>query len=172
MNRLVSFAMAWVVLGTMVAVAQPGSITIKASKKSAGSRDGGNITAGKNIRVSEHDIYYVFDFRSMSATPRENLRVEWVVLVETMKGKLRTASEGSETISLSSGQAATVETPLITLKAESGPKGKTFKGEIEGVGVRVTDAAGSLVGELYEPASNRKLIDDAFNGEIRKRKQP
>lgn len=156
-------------LGGFCAVAQPGAITIKAAKKVAGSRDGGNITGGKNIDLRERDLYYEFAVRSMVPQSSE-LTVEWVILVETMKGRLRVVSEGNQSITLKPGETSLVETPLFALRSESGPKGSTAKGEIEGCAVRVTDSAGNLVGVLYEPESRRKQLDEAFHGKVRKRK--
>ena len=170
MNRSV----AWVVLllglfGAAQALAGAGYLTIKATKKTADTREGGNVTMGKNIQLEERDVYYELDIRSMAATPQE-LRVDWVVLVKTIKGRLRTADRGEETITLKTGETKTLETSLITLREEAGPKGNGFKGKIEGVGVRVTDAEGAVVGELYEPATSRKNLEDAFAGEIKRRK--
>ncbi len=163
----------WVVainmLGAVFATAQPGTVTIKAEKHVVGSRDGANITPGKNIDTKARDLYYTFDVRSMAPQPAD-LSVEWVILVETMKGRLRTVSDGRETVALKPGETATVETPLFTLREESGPKGKTAKGEIEGIGVRVTDASGVLIGSLYDPATNRRQIEEAFNGNVPQRK--
>lgn len=169
MKRLGVWVVAINMLGAAFASAQPGTVTIKAEKHVAGSRDGANITPGKNIDKRERDLYYAFDVRNTAAQPAD-LSVQWVILVETMKGRLRTASDGRASVALKPGETTTVETPLFALREESGPKGKTAKGEIEGIGVRVTDANGVLLGSLYEPATRRKQIEEAFNGNVPRRK--
>ena len=163
----------WVMVALVLCAAQvfagPGFVSIKATKKTADVREGGNVTMGKNIQLEERDVLYEFDIRSMAAAPQE-LRVDWIVLVKTIKGKLRTAGQGEETITLKAGETKTVETAAITLREETGPKGNGFKGKIEGIGVRVTDASGALVGELYDPISSQKIVQDAFAGNVKKRK--
>jgi hypothetical protein len=169
MKRLGVWVVAINMLGAVFASAQPGTVTIKAEKHFAGTRDGADITAGKNIDKLSRDLFYTFDVRSMAPQPAD-LTAEWVILVKTMKGRLRTVSDGRETLTLQPGETKTVETPMFALREESGPKGKTAKGEIEGIGVRVTDANGVLVGSLFEPATQRQQIEEAFSGNVPKRK--
>jgi len=164
---------AWAVVLCSLALNQTfaGGLTIKATPKAGGARKGGNITAGKNIQKEERDMYYAFDIRSMAPAPQADLRVEWVVLVKTMKGKLRTATEGHEVVSINPGQTRTVESETFILRKEEGPKGRDFEGKVEGVGVRVLDAQGTLMADLYDPPANRKALEEAFSGEVKKRRE-
>jgi hypothetical protein len=145
-----------------VSAAAPSAISITAKKKSAGSRSGGNIGQVKNVKRTQDDIYYEFNLRTMSPQTPSPVTVKWVVLVSTVRGALREASKGKETIELVTAKPAVVETPIFTLHEQEGPKGANFEAEIFGVGVRVFGPDGAQLAEYLQPEKHRKQIQSAF----------
>ncbi len=144
-------------------VAQPPSpISITAKKKSAGSREGGAIGVVRNAKLTQEDVYYEFGLRTMSPQTPTPVTVQWVVLVSTVRGGLREASKGKESVELVTARPATVETPLFTLLEREGPKGAGFEAEIFGVGVRVHGPDGAKLAEFMQPEKHRKQIETAF----------
>ena len=167
MSRLMLRIVVVLLLAASAYALTPGAIVIKGTKKKDGSRDGGNITAGKNVAHSQDDIYYQFDLSTMSKDVPSEVKVKWVVLVSTMKGRLRLASQGEKPATLTmGGQPARVETPIFTMNEERGPKGRKFEAEIVGYGVKVLDDKGNVLAEKYDPESAHKRLTDAFDGNL------
>lgn len=143
--------------------AEAGTVSIKGTKKSEGSRDGGKIVGARKVKVTNHDVYYQFDLRSMAPAEQKDMRVQWVILVNTFKGQIRTASQGAQTVTLLPGKVEEVTTPVFVLHEERSGPGNSRDGDILGYAVRVYDSTGALAGELYEPESERKRLSDEFH---------
>lgn len=165
MKKIIFGVLSLLVAAEVLAIT-PGLITIKGTKKKESSREGGRVRQGKNVATKQDDLYYVFDLSTLSKDTPPEVTVRWVVLVNTMMGRLRVASQGSEKVALSAAKPTQVETPIFTLNEEKGPRGAKFEAEVAGYAVRVTDAAGNLVGEKFDPESARKRLSDAFDGRV------
>lgn len=145
-----------------VGAESPSSISITAKKKSAGSRSGGHIGQVKNVKSTQEDVYYEINLRTLSPQTPSPVTVQWVVLVSTVKGALREASKGKETVELVAAKPSVVETPLFTMQERQGPKGAEFEAEVFGVGVRVFGPDGTKLAEYLQPEKHRKQIESAF----------
>lgn len=158
----ISVALAFAFPFSTAVAATPAAIQITAAKKSDGSRDGKVIGPVKNRTISEEDVHYQFDLRSMSSEALANVKVKWVVLVTTRKGKLRTGTSGEQAVTLTPGVPVSVKTPSFTLVEAKGPQGAKTEAEIFGWAVRIYSQTGDLLSEEYQPARARKNLEESF----------
>lgn len=147
---------------TRVFAGGPPSIRISSELTKEGSRSGGHIGQVKNVKRTEEDYHFTFSLTSESPSMPAKAHADWVVLVETLRGDLRTAAQGRTPVELVQGKPFAFDTSRFTLVEKTGPKGRSFDGDVYGYGIRVVDASGAVLAEQVKPEKSRRRVMEAL----------
>lgn len=140
------------------------TVRVKTTKQLANKRDSNDQQVfGGRTSLTEKEYVYRIDLQSIASQFANPAKVEWIVMMEDMSGRLKPAARGSVETSLALGRMASVTTMPVQINQRDwqGPHGRSGKIEdkIEGVAVRVLDQNGNVAVESYEPNSLKKEID-------------
>ncbi|MEM7392591.1 MAG: hypothetical protein AAF492_09595, partial [Verrucomicrobiota bacterium] len=132
--------MSLIALAGSVSGASP--IQITATKKTGSKSKSGQQFApgGASTRLTSKEIFYEFNFRSMSPKLPDSLKAEWAILVEGVGGRHRIAAKGDDTVQLKYGQNIKFQTSSVNLNARefNTARGSTkLKEDVKGYGVRL-----------------------------------
>lgn len=151
-----------------VSFALPGfaldTVRVKTTKQLANKRDSSDQQVfGGRTSLTEKEYVYRIDLQSIGTQFANPAKVEWIVMMEDMSGRLKPAARGNMEATLALGRSASVTTTPVQINQRDwqGPHGRSGKIEdqIKGLAVRVLDQNGNVAVESYEPTSLKKEID-------------
>jgi len=116
-----------------------------------------------STRLITEEKVLEMSIRRINPTLGEHAKVEWVVLLEDMRGAVRVATSGSQMLHSNVGVPVEVVSDTFTLKE------RTFNGEgnrgngsveqsVKGYAVRITDEEGRELGTKFQPSSIEKDV--------------
>ncbi len=142
-----------------------GSIKTQSREKS----DSQQLPRASTKLITEQKVLEL-SIRRTNPTVGEHTKVEWVVLLEDMRGATRVGTSGSQQIHSNVGVPVEIVSDPFTLKE------RTFNGEgnrgngsveqsVKGYAVRITDASGQELGSKFQPASIEKDVRSLLSKE-------
>lgn len=134
----------------------PERIRISATKKTEAARRGPKKNLPNAWRVSEDDVFYRFEIQRVALDVPEDLRIQYMVVVEGLRGRLRVGTAKEEELVLSGMTPVPVESDPVTLMSVDWRRGRRggsgdAKEKLYGWSVRVLDAKGVVVAEKFQP---------------------
>jgi hypothetical protein len=158
-----SMLLTGVLVGLLATAAGADTLRVSARKVTLNKREGKtqDLPRGTTTYTAK-DVGYRFTLMRLSPTLPETVMVEWRVLVEGAAGRLHLGTRGEQQAILPVGQDVEVETGPVHLDERTW-SGRANAGSVEssiyGYGVRVLDAAGTVLYEDYQPAAVKSEID-------------
>ncbi len=167
----------WALAGALtagsLAMAAPGtiekvkiSVTRKTGERRTSSPQGG---ARRVAQSKDTETYFVIQLQRMTPDTPEEVKVEYLAVIEGALGNLHPDLRGEETVKLPLGRAVELETESITLKTVSwnggprgGPGGGAAGESVYGYIVRVRSADGTLLAEKIQPRDLERKADAMF----------
>ncbi|MBU1693290.1 MAG: hypothetical protein KKC51_04935 [Verrucomicrobia bacterium] len=138
-------------------------IVITATKKSLDEFKGSEQDLWRGTsRSVEKQVLYEVEVKSRSPAVPSDLTVEWLILVEGAGGRVFPGTLGRQSITVATGQSATLQTEPVKLVGREwrgGPRPGTVEDDIAGYGIRVLATDGTLLAEKYEPPSVKSRVD-------------
>ncbi len=159
-----------VVAAVILAVSSPAAppapekVKVTATKKTASSRKGPQQSL-PNVsgRVEEDEVFYRFDIQRVALDTPEDLRIQYMVVVQGAGGQLRAGTAKEEELVLSGPAPVPVESEMVTLRKvawnRSGVGSGELKEKLYGWAVRVMDGKGAILAEKFQPKDLEGQID-------------
>lgn len=161
MSKLIAF------LSLALAFALPApaleKVRITGTKKTIDKRESSSqrLPHGQT-QLSEKQVVYAFSLQRMTPDTSEQATASWILMRESMDGRLSEAARGDSVVSLPLGRAVALESAPVTLTerewSRHGGSG-TVGSSLAGYGLRILDDKGQIIAERYDPASIEKEID-------------
>lgn len=132
-------------------------VRISATKKTEAARHGGQVNLpNASRRVDEDDVFYRFEIQRVALDVPADLRIQYMVVVEGMAGRLRVGATKEEELVLHGMTPVPVDSDPVTLRSIEWNRGRRGgsgenKEKLYGWSVRLTDAKGVVVAEKFQP---------------------
>ena len=165
MKRILAVGLGMAVAVTaMAAPATPEKVKVTATKKTAASRKGPQQSL-PNVsgRVEEDEVFYRFELQRVALDVPEDLRIQYMVVVQGAGGQLRAGAAKEEEVVLEGLRPVAVESETVALKKvewnRSGFGTGELKEKLHGWAVRVTDGKGTILAEKFQPKDLESQMD-------------
>lgn len=160
-------AVGWVVgmaAAVLAAATAPEKVRVTATKKTAASRKGPQQSL-PNVsgRVEEDEVFYRFELQRVALDVPEDLRIQYMVVVQGAGGQIRAGAAKEEEVVLEGLRPVAVESDTVTLKKiewnRAGFGTGELKEKLHGWAVRVTDGKGTILAEKFQPKDLESQMD-------------
>ena len=168
MNRmktgLAILLLATLAVAAIAASPAPEKVRVTATKKTAASHKGPQQSL-PNVsgRVEEDEVFYRFELQRVALDVPEDLRIQYMVVVQAAGGQLRAGIVKEEEVVLRGPTPVAVESGSVTLRKiewnRSGLGTGELKEKLYGWVVRVTDGKGAILAEKYQPKDLESQMD-------------
>ncbi|MBM4156123.1 MAG: hypothetical protein FJ221_14030 [Lentisphaerae bacterium] len=148
----------------MAAPSMPEKVRVTATKKTAASRKGPQQSL-PNVsgRVEEDEVFYRFELQRIAMDVPQDLRIQYMVVVQDAAGQLRAGAAKEEEVVLEALRPVAVESETVTLKKiewnRAGLGTGALKEKLYGWAVRVTDGKGTILTEKFQPKDLETQMD-------------
>ncbi len=155
-TRWTAILVAAMVGPVLAAPPMPEKVRVTATKKTAASRKGPQQSL-PNVsgRIEEDEVFYRFELQRVALDVPEDLRIQYMVVVEGAGGQLRAGAVKEEEVVLEGLRPVAVESETVTLRKlewnRAGLGTGELKEKLHGWAVRVTDGKGAILAERFQP---------------------
>ena len=149
--------------------AGPQMVTVKAARKTIDSQSSNRREGRTQVTKSIREVTYEFTVSSRQPGTLSNLVAKFSVMIETPDGHKEVAVNGTEKFSVTQNQPYKFRTKSFKLQEESRRESRrstSKETDVYGVGVKVMDAAGTLVSESYEPSKAEADLKTAIETDM------
>jgi hypothetical protein len=151
-------------VSAFAAPSMPEKVRITATKKTAASHKGPQQSLpNASGRVEEDEVLYRFELQRAALDVPEDLRIQYMLVVQGAGGQLRPGVVKEEEVVLAGPRPVTVESDPVTLRKiewnRSGLGTGELKETLHGWAVRVMDGKGAILAEKFQPKDLESQID-------------